>query len=52
MIVHNNIIRAINKGQLTVIMYLDLSSGFKTVDHDIMLSILHNRSSVKGVALK
>jgi len=41
----NDIIRAINKGQL---MFLDLSSAFDTVDHDIMLSILHRRFSVEG----
>jgi len=50
-IVHNDIIRAINNGQLTVMMFLDFSSAFDTVDHDIMLSILHRRFSVEVVSL-
>jgi len=52
LIVHADIIRTIDKGQLTVMMFLYLSSAFDTVDHDIMLSILHSRFSVEGVALK
>ena len=50
LIVHN-IIRAIDNGQLTVKLFLNLSSAFDTVDHDIMLSILHRRFSVEGAAL-
>jgi len=46
------IIPAIDKGRLTVMMFLDLSSAFDTVDHDIMLYILHCCFSVEGVALK
>ena len=51
LIVHNDIVRAIDNGQLTVMLFLDLSSAFDTVDHDIMLSILHRRFSVDGAAL-
>ena len=51
LIVHNDIIRAIDNGQLTVMLFLDLSSAFDTVDHDIMLSIPHRRFSVKGAEL-
>lgn len=32
-------------------LFLDFSSAFDTVDHDIMLSILHRRFSVDGAAL-
>ena len=51
LVVHNDIIRAIDNGQLTVMLFLDLSSAFDTVDHDIMLSILHRRLPVEGAAL-
>jgi len=46
--VHNDIVRAIDNGQLTVMLFLDLSSAFDTVDHDIILSILHRRFSIDG----
>jgi len=45
LIVHNDI-RAIDNGQLTVLLFLDLSSAI-----DIMLSILHLRFSIDGAAL-
>ena len=48
---HNDVILAIDNGQLTVKLFLDLSSAFDTVNHDIMLSILHRRFSVEGAAL-
>jgi len=48
---HNDIIQTIDNGQLMVMLILDLSSAFDTVDLDIMLSILHRRLSVDGVAL-
>lgn len=51
LIVHNDVIRAIDDGKLTVMLFLDLSSAFDTVDHDIMLSILRRRFSVEGAAL-
>jgi Reverse transcriptase (RNA-dependent DNA polymerase) len=51
LIVHNDVVRAIDNGQLTVMLFLDLSSVFDTVNHDIILSILHRRFSVDGVAL-
>jgi len=50
-LIMHNIIRAIDIGQLTVMMFLDLCSAFDTVDHDVMLSILHRRFSVDRVAL-
>ena len=51
LIVHNDVIQAIDNGQLTVMLFLDLTSAFDTVDHDIMLSTLHRRFSVEGAAL-
>ena len=40
-----------DNGQLTIMLFLDLSSAFGTVDHDIMLSILHRHFFVEGAAL-
>ena len=51
LIVHKYIIQAFDNGQLTVMLFLDFSSAFDTVDHDIMLSILHHRFSAKRAAL-
>ena len=44
--VHNDIIQAIDRGQLTALILLDLSSAFYTVDHTCLLTILRNRFSV------
>jgi len=44
-------VRAADRGQLTPLVLLDLSSAFDTVDHDCLLSVLKNRFSVDGPAL-
>ena len=44
--VHNDIIQAIDRRQLTALVLLDLSSAFDTVDHTCLLTILQNRFSV------
>jgi hypothetical protein len=51
LIVHNDIVRAVDKGQSTAMMFLDLSSAFDTVDHVHMLSILRRRFSVESPAI-
>jgi hypothetical protein len=48
LIVHNDIVRATDRGQLTAMMFLDLSSAFDTVDHAHLLSVLRRRFSVEG----
>ena len=50
LVVHNDIVQAIDKGQLTALVLLDLSSAFDTVDHDCLLSVLHKRFSVDASA--
>ena len=51
MIVQNDIVRAIDRGEVVALVLLDLSSAFDTVDHDCLLSILRERFSVDGAAL-
>ncbi len=48
--VHNNILRALDSGQCVLLILLDLSAAFDTVDHAILLSRLTNMG-VTGRAL-
>ena len=50
--VHNSIVRTIDSGKLCALVLLDLSAAFDTVDHPIMLQVLHDRFCVKEMALK
>jgi len=51
LIVYNDIVRAVDKGQVVPLVLLDLSSAFDTVDHDCLLSVLQRRFSVDGDAM-
>jgi hypothetical protein len=51
-IVHNDLIRSIDRGHVTALVMLDLSAAFDTVDHSVLLEVLTNRFSVGGVALE
>ena len=37
---------------VTAVTLLDLSATFNTVDHDILLEVLHSRFGIDGKALK
>ena len=50
--VHNSIVRTIDSGKLCALVLLDLSAAFDTVDHPIMLQVLHDRFCVEDAALK
>ena len=47
----NDLLIAADEKSATVVMLLDLSAAFDTVDHDILLRILRNEIGVKGCAL-
>ena len=46
LVVHNDIVRAIDDGHVAALALLDLSSAFDSVDHSTLLSILRTRFSV------
>ena len=50
--VHNDILVAIDKRHCVMLLLLDLSAAFDTVDHDILLTRLHSKYSISGIALE
>ena len=49
--VHNDIIRAVDKGYEVYLIMLDLSAAFDTVDHSILLSFLKEHVGLEGKVL-
>ena len=49
--VHNDILRGIDEQKVCMLVLLDLSAAFDTVDHEILLSRLENRFGITGTAL-
>ena len=49
--VHDTLARSIDNNQISVLVLLDLSAAFDTVDHEILLSVLSDRFGVTGTAL-
>ena len=48
--VQNDILCAIDNNESVILLLLDLSAAFDTVDHSILLSRLHDRFGVNGTA--
>jgi len=51
LVVHNDIVHAIDQGQVVALVLLDLSSAFDTVDHPTLLSLLQDRFAVSDQSL-
>jgi len=49
--IHNDIVSAIDQGQVAALVLLDLSAAFDTVDHEVMLNVLKQRFGIMGSAL-
>ena len=50
--IHNDIIMSLGKGEITMLVLLDLSAAFDTIDHEILLQRLKNRHGIEGKALE
>ena len=50
--IHNDIVLSMGKGEVTLLVLLDLSAAFDTIDHNILLKRLMNRYKVQGQALE
>ena len=48
---HNDILWSMEQQRITAIIAIDLSAAFDTVDHDILLDVLHNQFGIWETAL-
>jgi hypothetical protein len=50
--VHNDVIYSMSKGEVVMLVLLDLSAAFDTVDHEILLNRLQSRLGIDGTVLQ
>ena len=48
---HSDVLRAIDDGQCVILVFLDPSAAFDTVDHSILLNRLNHCFGIRGKAL-
>ena len=48
---HNDIVRAIDAGDVSDLVLLDLRAAFDTVDHGVLLDVLNLRFGIEDRAL-
>jgi Reverse transcriptase (RNA-dependent DNA polymerase)/Endonuclease-reverse transcriptase len=48
---YNDMVLAVDKGEVGALMLLDMSAAFDTIDHGIMLDVLRRRFNVQDAAL-
>ena len=48
----NDLLWAMERQSVSVLILLDLSAAFDTVDHQVLLNILERKFGIKDVALK
>ena len=51
-IIHNDIVQAMNNGDVSVLILLDLSSAIDIVDHAVLLAVLEERFCIKNIELE
>ena len=47
----NDLLSALDEGKFSILVLLDLSAVFDSIDHDILLHHLHHVFGIKGTAL-
>ena len=50
--INNDIMASLDKGEAVMLVLLDLSAAFDTIDHNIMLDRLNKKYGIEGTALK
>jgi len=48
--VHSDICAALDEGSMAVLIMLDLSAAFDTIDHNVLLTRLYNSLGIRGIA--
>ena len=50
--IHNDIMSSLDKGEVVMLVLLDLLAAFDTIDHKILLNRLKNKYGIEGTALR